>query len=50
MSAYARLYGGIEERLTAIEYLRSNGAEVHVDVALRGGLSRRRSDSSVRRE
>ena len=29
MGALARLYGGIEERLTAIEDLRSNGAEVH---------------------
>ncbi len=29
MGAYARLYGGIEERLTAIEDLRSNGAETH---------------------
>jgi len=29
MSAYAKLYGGIEERLTAIEDLRSNGAEAH---------------------
>ena len=29
MGAYARLYGGIEERLTAAEDLRSNGAGVH---------------------
>jgi ATP-binding cassette, subfamily B, bacterial len=29
MSAYAKLYGGIEERLTAIEDLRANGAENH---------------------
>jgi ABC-type multidrug transport system fused ATPase/permease subunit len=29
MSAYAKLYGGIEERLTAVEDLRSNGAEAH---------------------
>lgn len=29
MGAYARLYGGIEERLTAIEDLRANGAETH---------------------
>jgi hypothetical protein len=29
MGAYARLYGGIEERLTAAEDLRSNGAGGH---------------------
>ena len=29
MGAYARLYGGIEERLTAAEDLRANGAGVH---------------------
>ena len=29
MSAYATLYGGIEERLTAAEDLRANGAGVH---------------------
>ena len=29
MGAYARLYGGIEERLTASEDLRSNGAGAH---------------------
>lgn len=29
MGAYARLYGGIEERLTAVDDLRSNGAEAH---------------------
>ncbi len=29
MGAYARLYGGIEERLTAAEDLRANGASVH---------------------
>ena len=29
MSSYARLYGGIEERLTATEDLRSNGAAAH---------------------
>ena len=29
MGAYARLYGGIEERLTAVEDLRANGAGVH---------------------
>ncbi len=29
MGSYARLYGGIEERLTASEDLRSNGAGVH---------------------
>ncbi len=29
MSAFARLYGGIEERLTAAEDLRANGAEHH---------------------
>ena len=29
MSSYARLYGGIEERLTAVEDLRANGAENH---------------------
>ncbi|MBA3287306.1 MAG: ABC transporter ATP-binding protein, partial [Acidimicrobiia bacterium] len=49
MGAYARLYGGIEERLTAAEDLRANGAGVHAmwrfveDSA--GAL-----DSSVRRE
>jgi ABC-type multidrug transport system fused ATPase/permease subunit len=29
MGSYARLYGGIEERLTAVEDLRANGAENH---------------------
>ena len=29
LGAYARLYGGIEERLTAAEDLRANGAGVH---------------------
>ena len=29
MSAYAKLYGGIEERLTAAEDLRANGAGAH---------------------
>ena len=29
MGAYARLYGGIEERLTAAEDLRANGASTH---------------------
>ena len=29
MGAYAKLYGGIEERLTASEDLRANGAGVH---------------------
>ena len=29
MGSYARLYGGIEERLTAAEDLRSNGAGAH---------------------
>jgi ATP-binding cassette, subfamily B, bacterial len=29
MSSYAKLYGGIEERLTAVEDLRANGAENH---------------------
>jgi len=49
MSAYARLYGGIEERLTAVEDLRANGAEVHAMwrfVEESGGAL----DSSVRRE
>ena len=49
LGSYARLYGGIEERLTAAEDLRANGAGVHAvwrfveDSA--GAL-----DSSVRRE
>ena len=29
MGTYAKLYGGIEERLTAVEDLRANGAENH---------------------
>jgi ABC-type multidrug transport system fused ATPase/permease subunit len=29
MGSYAKLYGGIEERLTAVEDLRANGAENH---------------------
>lgn len=49
LGAYARLYGGIEERLTAAEDLRSNGAGTHamwrfVEESA-GAL-----DSSVRRE
>ena len=40
MGAYARLYGGIEERLTAVEDLRANGAETHADVAVRRGQHR----------
>lgn len=31
MSALARLYGGIEERLTAVEDLRANGASTHAN-------------------
>ena len=37
MGSYARLYGGIEERLTAAEDLRSNGAGGTCDVAVRRG-------------
>jgi len=49
MGAYAQLYGGIEERLTAAEDLRANGAGVHAMwrfVEDSGGALR----SSVRRE
>ena len=49
MGAYARLYGGIEERLTAIEDLRSNGAEVHAMWRFVEDSSAA-LDSSVRRE
>ena len=41
MGSYARLYGGIEERLTAAEDLRSNGAGAPRDVAVRRGQRRR---------
>ena len=41
MGSYARLYGGIEERLTAAEDLRSNGAGGARDVAVRRGQRRR---------
>ena len=49
MGAYAQLYGGIEERLTAAEDLRANGAGVHAMwrfVEDSGGALR----SSIRRE
>jgi len=49
MSSYAKLYGGIEERLTATEDLRANGAEVHAMWRFVED-STDALDSSVRRE
>ena len=51
MSSYARLYGGIEERLTAAEDIRANGAGAHAvwrfieesAACVRSGLKRERA-------